>query len=460
MAAMSTDGVGGKKIGVVVATSLVTGTIIGAGIFSTPSSLATYGPISLLGYLLTTIGAILLALVFASLATKDAAAGGPYGYVRNAFGDFMGFQTGWNYWIGAWAGVAAIAVSMVGYVGELIPGVRGNRILEMAIALGAIALLTFVNTKGVAAGGVLSTVLAALKVVPLILIGTIGFFFVDWSYFSPFNVSGLPPIEVIMTSATLTLFAFIGLEAATIPSGNIENPKRTIPMATLIGTALAGAIYMLSTTVVFGTVPNEQLQQSTAPFSDSVSTMLGSSGSTVIAVVAVISTLGAMNGLILLAGQVPMAAAFDHLAPRLFGRTNAMGAPVAGLIVSGILAGVLVFFNFSGGTLTEAFVQLILISTLTTLFPYVFSAGAQMLDVMRGKADMTSGAFARQMTVVVLALAYAILAVAGAGADSVYWGFLIVLLGLPVYIFIVAPWSKARKLDGGAAVHDDVQSGV
>jgi APA family basic amino acid/polyamine antiporter len=257
----------------------------------------------------------------------------------------------------------------------------------------------------------------------------------------------------------LTLFAFIGLEAATIPSGNIENPKRTIPMATLIGTALAGAIYMLSTTVVFGTVPNEQLQQSTAPFSDSVSTMLGAGGSTVIAVVAVISTLGAMNGLILLAGQVPMAAAFDHLAPRLFGRTNAMGAPVAGLIVSGVLAGILVFFNFSGGTLTEAFVQLILISTLTTLFPYVFSAGAQLIDVLRGKADMTRGTFARQMTVVVLAMAYSILAVAGAGADVVYWGFLIVLLGLPVYIFIVAPWSKSAKLDGGAAVHHDSQSG-
>jgi basic amino acid/polyamine antiporter, APA family len=107
------DNVGGKSVGLVIATSLVTGTIIGAGIFSTPTSLARYGPISLLGYLLTTVGAILLALVFASLATRNPAAGGPYAYVRGAFGDFMGFQTGWNYWIGAWAGVAAIAVSMV-----------------------------------------------------------------------------------------------------------------------------------------------------------------------------------------------------------------------------------------------------------------------------------------------------------------------------------------------------------
>jgi basic amino acid/polyamine antiporter, APA family len=452
------DNVGGKSVGLVIATSLVTGTIIGAGIFSTPTSLARYGPISLLGYLLTTVGAILLALVFASLATRNPAAGGPYAYVRGAFGDFMGFQTGWNYWIGAWAGVAAIAVSMVGYVGQLIPGLSDNRLAQLCLAIGAIFLLTLINTKGVAAGGVVSTVLAVIKVVPLLLIGTLGFFFVDWSNFAPFNVSGLPPLEVIMTSATLTLFAFIGLEAATIPSANIRNPTRTIPLATLIGTGLAGLIYILSTTVVFGTVANEQLQTSEAPFAASADAMIGSSGSNVIALVAIVSTLGAMNGLILLAGQVPMAAAFDDLAPKVFGRVNLNGAPAAGLAISGVLAAALVFLNFSGGTLTDAFEQLILISTLTTLFPYVFSAGAQMLWVMTGRAELKPSQFWRQFVVVALALAYAILAVAGAGTESVYWGFLIILIGLPVYLWIVAPWAKSRQLDSGTAVHDDVHS--
>jgi len=123
-----------------------------------------------------------------------------------------------------------------------------------------------------------------------------------------------------------------------------------------------------------------------------------------------------------------------------------------------VLAAALVFLNFSGGTLTDAFEQLILISTLTTLFPYVFSAGAQMLWVMTGRAELKPSQFWRQFVVVALALAYAILAVAGAGTESVYWGFLIILIGLPVYLWIVAPWAKSRQLDSGTAVHDDVHS--
>lgn len=455
----SDNKVGGKSVGLVVATSLVTGTIIGAGIFSTPTALARYGPISLVGYVVTTLGAILLALVFAQLAIRNPAAGGPYAYVRTAFGDFMGFQTGWNYWIGAWAGVAAIAVSMVGYVGQLVPGLSDNRLAQLAIAVGAILLLTLVNTRGVAAGGLVSTVLAIIKVVPLLLIGTLGFFFVDWSNFEPFNVSGLPPFSVIITAATLTLYAFIGLESATIPSANIKNPKKTIPRATLIGTGLAGIIYILSTTVVFGTVPNSQLQSSEAPFADSADAMIGSSGGTAIAWIAVVSTLGAMNGLILLAGQVPMAAAFDHLAPKVFGRVNVHGAPAAGLVISGVLAAAMVFLNFSGGELTSAFEQLLLISTLTTLFPYVFSAGAQMLWVITGRAEMKRSTFFRQIAVVALALLYSIMAVAGAGTEAVFYGFLIILVGLPIYIWIVSPWIKSQKLDSGAPVHDDADTG-
>jgi len=164
-----------KELTLWPATALVTGTIIGAGIFTQPSWLAKYGPISLLGFLITAIGSLMLALVFASLARRTPDVGGPYAFSRHGFGDFVGFQAAWTYWIGAWVGVGAIASSMVVYLGVLIPPVVENKLVSTLVAVGAIAILTFLNTTGVVTGGLVSLILTILKVVPLLLIGTLGF---------------------------------------------------------------------------------------------------------------------------------------------------------------------------------------------------------------------------------------------------------------------------------------------
>ncbi len=427
------------------ATALVTGTIIGAGIFTQPSWLAQYGPISLLGFAITAFGSLMLALVFSSLARRTPDVGGPYAFSRQGFGDFVGFQSAWTYWIGAWVGVGAIASSMVVYLGVLIPAVVENRLLSIAVAVGVIAVLTFLNTRGVVTGGLVSLVLTILKIVPLLLIGTLGFLAFDTSNLGPFNASSLPPLEVITAVMAYTLFSFIGVEAATIPAGDVYEPDKTIPRATVIGTTAAAAVYLLSTTAVFGAVEQSELASSNAAFSVAASNMFGSWAGDAVAAVAVVSCLGAMNGLLLLSGQIPMAAEFDGLAPKVFGRLNIKHAPSTGLMISGVLAAGILALSFSGGGLGDAVAQLVLVSAVATMVSYAFSAGAEIkwLALDRGKIPVAH--FARKMTIAVLALVFTIFAFYGGGVQEIYWLWMLIVLGVPLYIYIL--WRRANTAE-------------
>lgn len=437
------------------ATALVTGTIIGAGIFTQPSWLARFGPISILGFAITAIGSLMLALVFASLARRTPDVGGPYAFSRQGFGDFVGFQAAWTYWVGAWVGVGAIASSMVVYLGVLIPAVVENRLLSTIVAVGAIALLTMLNTNGVVTGGLVSLVLTVLKVVPLLLIGTLGFVAFDSANLGPFNASDLPSLEVLTAVMAYTLFSFIGVEAATIPAGDVHEPDKTIPRATVIGTLAAATVYLLSTTAVFGAVERSELERSDAAFAVAAENMFGTWAGNAVAVVAVISCLGAMNGLLLLSGQIPMAAEFDGLAPKAFGKLNIRHAPGTGLIVSGALAAGILALSFTGGGLGDAVAQLVLVSAVATMVCYAFSAAAEIKWLALDKGKIPVAHLARRMAVAVLALGFTILAFYGGGVQEIYWLWMLIVFGVPLYIYIL--WRRSRhheSVGGVVPAHD------
>lgn len=419
------------------ATALVTGTIIGAGIFTQPTWLAQWGPISLVGFALTAVGSLMLALVFSSLARRTPDVGGPYAFSRQGFGDFIGFQSAWTYWIGAWVGVGAIASSMVVYLGVLVPAVADSRLTGTIVAVSAIVVLTLVNTRGVATGGLLALVLTILKVVPLLAIGTLGFVAFDSANLGPFNAQSLPPLEVLTSVMAFTLFSFIGVEAATIPAGDVHEPDKTIPRATVIGTVAAAAVYLLSTTAVFGAVPNADLAANDAAFAIAAENMFGSWAGTAVAVIAVISCLGAMNGLLLLSGQIPLAASLDRLAPSGFSRLNAKHAPAFGLVVSGALAAGILALQSSGGSLGDVVATLVLVSAVATMVSYAFSAGAEIKYLLLDKGSVPVAHLARKMTVAVLAMAFCILAFYGGGVQEIYWLWMLIVLGVPLYIYIV-----------------------
>lgn len=422
------------KIGLFTSTSLVVGNMIASGVFLLPASLAVYGGIGLLGWIGSSAGAIVLALLFSKLSKKiPNALGGPYAYTRAGLGDFAAYLVAWGYWISIWCTNAAIAVAFVSYLTVFFEVLKTNSFLALGTGLSAIWLLTWVNTRGVKEVGWVQKITTVLKIAPLVLVTIMGLFYIDFSNFVPFNISSVSNFSAVTATATLTLFAFLGLESATIPAGNIHEPEKTIPRATMIGTIITIFVYVLSSTVVMGMIPAAELKNSNAPFSDAAAIIWGDSARYWVAAGAIVSTLGALNGWILLQGQMPMAAARDKLFPVLFNKENSKGVPALGIVIGSVLISGLMMLNFTNG-LNDMFTFMALMTTLTVLIPYLFSAtsyGIMVLQEKFWKRDLIS-----QLIIAALAFLFSLWAVVGSGQETVYWGFIAILSGIPFYMWM------------------------
>ena len=415
-----------------MAVALVMGNMIGSGIFLLPASLAPYGGIALAGWLVSAAGSMLLALVFARLGRLNPAAGGLYAYTRAAFGDLAGFLIGWGYWISTWSSEAALAVAFVGYLDPFVPSLVRSPPIAATIAIGVVWVLTALNVVGVRAAGRFQVLTTALKIVPLLVVGVAGLFAIDTSHFAIASTGVGSVVSGTTAAATLTLFAFLGLECATIPAGSIKDPDRTIPRATLIGTFLTAAIYILSTVGVMGLLPPSALGASTAPYADAARLLAGDRAAALVALGAAIACLGALNGWVLIVGQLPLAVARDGLFPRMFGVLSSRDTPARGMILAAALASALIATNFTRG-LVQLYTYVILLSTLSSVIPFAFcSLAGFIMHRESGRMMMTRGA----MVIASLAFIYSIWAIVGAGADVVYAGFLLLMCGLPVYVWV------------------------
>lgn len=436
-----------RSMGLWVATALVVGNMIGSGVFLLPASLAgAAGPVSIFAWVFTGVGAMLLALVFARMGRVFPKTGGPYAYARRAFGDFIGFQTAWGYWIAAWAGNAAITVAFVGYLSVFWTqlGDGNHNLLAALVGIGVIWLLTAVNIMGTRQSGIVQVATTVIKFVPLAVIGIVGLFFVHGGNYTPFAPHGT--WSAISAAAPLTLWAFIGLESASVAAGEVKDPERNIPRATVYGTLAATVVYILTTIAIMGILPTGTLADSASPFAAAAGSAFGGSWDKVIALVALVSTFGALNGWILLQGRVPLAAAEDGLFPEQFAKVSGKrNTPVFGLVVSSILLSALMLMNYTKG-LVDAFTFVILLATLTTLVPYAYSAAAQAYLYMTEPQLFERKLFVRDTVIATLAFAYSFWAITGSGMDIIAKGFGLLLAGIPVYV--VMKWrqaSQARK---------------
>ncbi len=427
-----------RKLGLPMATSLVVGNMIGSGVFLLPASLAVYGGISVVGWLVTATGALLLALVFARLSRVMPTAGGPYAYSRRGFGDFAGFLVAWGYWISIWTSNAAIAVAFVSYLTVFWPALATSGILAASVALVAIWLLSWVNSAGVRNAGWVQLVTTVLKLVP---IAALGLFFFNLDHFYPFNLSGGSNFSAITATIALTLWAFLGLESATIPADDVDDPGRTIPRATMLGTVIAASVYILGTVAVMGIVAPGGLAASNAPFADAARVLWGDWAGYAVGAGAAISCFGALNGWIMLQGQIPLAAARDGLFPAVFGKTSSRGTPVLGILLSSGLVTVLISMNYTKG-LVEQFSFIILLAALNTLVAYTLSSLGQLMIYIKERDRFRGQRLMGSSIIAVLAFCYSVWAIAGAGRDIVYLGFLLLVAGIPVYVWIA--WRRSR----------------
>ena len=429
-----------KKIGLMAATALVIGNMIGAGIFVLPATLASYGGISILGWIFSAAGALILAKIFSHFSTIIVhKSGGPYQYSKAGFGDFIGFLVAWGYWISIWITNGATAIAIVGALSFFLPILNENPVYAVSTGLAFIWLFTFINSRGVNLSGRVQIITTVLKILPLVFIIVLGLFFFKMEDFPAFNLTEGSTFTTLSIVATLTLYAFLGIESATIPAASIKNPERTIPKATMIGTLLTTCIYILGMVVLFGILPADVFQNSPAPFAEAGKLIGGDWVGYFVAGGAAIAAIGALNGWILIMGQIPMATAQDRLFPKLFKRENKKGVPSVGLFLGSILSSLVMMMNYTEG-LVKQFEFMILLSTLAVLVPYVFTSAAYAMIALDHK--LKTKKFFQILILSVLGFAFSFWAIYGAGQNTVFYGFLLLLSGVPFYAIMKYNQSK------------------
>jgi basic amino acid/polyamine antiporter, APA family len=429
-----------KMLGLWMLTSLVVGNMVGSGIFLLPSALAEYGSISIFAWLFTSIGALAIAFVFARLSILLPKAGGPYAYCHEAFGGFIGFLIAYIFWIYSWVGNAAIATSLVSYLSYFYPAIAHNGILSYLLIIGMVWALTLLNILGVHKAGILQIITVLLKIIPLVILSLVGMTYLNPNHFLAFNMTNHSNFIALTGSATLTLWALTGVESATIPAEHVLNPERNIPLSTLLGTSVAIILYIAGTIMVMGIIPMEQLAISAAPFADAAKATIGPVAGSIIAVIAIISTIGALNGWIMLQGQIPYAASKNQSFPRFFAKLSKHHTPVNALIISSVLITLLLGMNYQK-SIVDQFTAIISLATVTILFVYAMTMLAEIVILLK-QNKLT--AFYRKISVNILALIYILWALSGANQHMLYLSLFLVLSGIPLYWYTrMTRWSAA-----------------
>ena len=432
----------GRKMSLTQATMLVAGNMIGTGLFLLPVNLAQVGGIAVFGWVIATVGVAALGLVFAKLGELNPQEGGPYAYARDFLGPYAGFQTNYVYWFGNWIGNIAIAVAAVGYLAELIPGISGPPASVFATAA-VIWLLTFANILGPRVVGALETWTMALALIPIMAIALLGWFWFNTDTFlAGWNVTGESNMHAVSRAASMALWAYMGIESAAVSAGVIENPKRNVPLATLIGLGLAAVVYMLSSTVIMGILPNEELQTSHAPFAEAARLALGTTGAIVISVCAVLKSMGSLGGWMLLVGQSAKAAADDGMFPRAFSRLNGNGVPGRGLIIVAVLMTTVLFATMSP-TLAGQFNNLVNLAVILIIVPYIYSAVA-VVKVVHDH-ELPAKTFQTYKWIGIFAVVYCLWVILGGDPKTVVHAMVALLVSVPLYPFFIRSMEAAAK---------------
>lgn len=363
-----------NKIGFWSVFELVTISQIGSGLML-PANLSPYGSLTLVGWGISSIGALILALVFCQLCQWFPRTGGPHAYVREAFGRSVSFFTGWTYWVISWVSTIAIVISVVGYLTPLI-GVHSsafNLTLEILIVL----MVTALNLKGVEAAARAKFFMLILKMIPLLLVPLGALLYFDKANFTPINPAAPENTCLLNNVILLTLWGFIGFESATAAAGEVHNPTKTIPRALILGTIFVAIVYFISSLGIMGVIPGHELMHSSAPYTDTASLVFGGSWHLLVSLIAAVICVGAVNAWTLASGQIALGIAQDGLLPKFFGRQNKHGAPVYALLIS-CVGTIPLLVMAKNASLVDKIHTIIDFSVTAFLFVYVVSCLAYL----------------------------------------------------------------------------------
>jgi APA family basic amino acid/polyamine antiporter len=418
-----------RAFGFWICLALVIGNMIGSGAFALPTELARYGWNAALGWLVTIAGSLCLAFVFARLARGFPEAGGPYAFCREAFGHTAGFAVAWSYWISILCANAAISLTAVSYLSHFFPGLATAPGL---LALAFVWALTGLSCATARGAGDVQVVTTILKLLPLAAAMVLIFLIFARSGTAPLAAAG-PPVPIglgaVSSTAALTLWAMVGFESATVPAEHVQDPARVIPRATMVGTLLTGLVYLVACTGVALLLPRDLATHSNAPFADFIGRYWGAGPASLGALFAAISALGALNGWVLLQGEIPRAMARDRVFPRWFAADSRAGTPVRAQLVSSGIVSLLLLAN-QNPSAVKLIIFMALVSTTASLVAYL----ACSLAALRLQRDGRLQPSLALVIACLLGFTYSAWAVYGVGWVPAAWGVALMASGLPVYL--------------------------
>ncbi len=438
-----------KKMSLVGLTTLVTVNMMGSGIIMLPASMAQIGAVSLLSWLITAVGSMAIAYCFAQCGIYCTRSGGMSAYSEQAHGKSAFFLCSYLYFLSLMIGNVAIGISAVGYLTPFFPWLGSGAVPLLAGAVMLIWFTTLANLGGAKITGRLGAISVWGVIVPVAGLSLIG-----WHWFSPaifeeaWNPGQMPVAQAITSSIPLTLWAFLGMESAAQNSDAVENPKRNVPLACLFGTLGAAVVYILSTSVIQGIVPNPELANASAPFAMVYARMFNDTVGSVIMGLAVIACVGSLLGWQFTLAETAKVTAGEGLFPRLFTRVTARGVPLAGLLTCAVLQSLIALSTLSPNA-TAQFSKLVNLAAVTNIIPYITSLTG--LLVIMYKAQVPLNIFRRNAILMVVAVCYCFYALYASGLEAVFGAALIMALGYLLFGFIAKRFVKVLDTIGGAS---------
>jgi putrescine:ornithine antiporter len=430
-----------KKMNVMQLTFIVMVNMMGSGIIMLPSNMAKVGAISLLSWIVTALGSLAIAYGFAQAGIFNQRTGGLAAYAEDAYGKDGYFQVFFLYFLSLAIANVAVASSALGYLAAFFPGLTAT---PVATCIGVIALLwitTVANFGGPSLTGKIGAVTVWGVILPVGFMAIAGWIWFKSDVFAAaWNPKGISIGEGMGSSISLTLWAFLGMESASQNASAVENPKRDVPLACMFGTLGAAAVYILSTAVIQGIVPNAELAESTGPFGLAYAQMFNPTIGSIVMALAVMACVGSLLGWQFTLATTAKDAADTKMFPAIFGKANAMGAPVAGMIIMGIVQSVLALSTISPD-LNKQFSALVNLAVVTNVLPYIIALSA--LFVMMRDARVDQRTWRRNTFVTVVALLYSIYALWASGKDAVMGGMLVMALGYLIYGFLAPRFTTA-----------------
>jgi putrescine:ornithine antiporter len=422
-----------NKIGVVQLTILTMVNMMGSGIIMLPTKLAEIGTISIVSWLVTAVGSTALAYAFAQCGMFSRKSGGMGGYAEYSFGKAGNFMANYTYGVSLVIANTAIAISAVGYGSEFL----GVTLSPLSIALWTIFTLwlaTILNFGGARITGNISSFTIWGVIIPVVGISIIGWKWFDGSmYVNSWNPHNVPTFEAIGVSISMTLWAFLGLESACANSDAVENPEKNVPIAVLGGTLGAAVIYIVSTNVIAGIVPNLELANSTAPFGLAFAHMFNETVGKVIMGLMVMSCFGSLLGWQFTIAQVFKSSAEEGYFPAFFKKVTSKGAPIVGMVTITSLQTLLSLMTISP-SLNKQFNVLVDLAVVTNVIPYLLSMAA--LAVLLKTENVPRPKYKKTVLVAFIGSVYSIYALYAAGEQAMLYGSIVTFIGWTLYGFV------------------------